>query len=88
MELNKYLSVMVVPEIKRGGRTYHISKRLFYTYLFIGIILGLVVMTLAIEPVRKNSSIDCACAIENAEAMVPNRLAAPPKTTTRNVSTI
>ena len=36
----------------------------------------------------KNSAIDCVWAMENAEAMVPNRLAAPPKTTTRKVSTM
>ena len=40
------------------------------------------------EPLMKNSIIDWACAIEKAEAIVPNKLAAPPKTTTIKVSTI
>ena len=46
------------------------------------------VSTLAIEPVRKNSVIDCVCAMPKAETMVPSRLAAPPKMTTRKVSTM
>ena len=44
--------------------------------------------TLAIEPLIKNSISDCAWAMLKAEAMVPSRLEAPPKTTTRKVSTI
>ena len=32
------------------------------------------VSTLAIEPVRKNSEIDCVCAMPKAEATVPSRL--------------
>ena len=46
------------------------------------------VRTFAIDPDKKNSMVDCACEIVKADAMVPNRLAAPPKTTTRKVSTI
>ena len=46
------------------------------------------VMTLAIDPDRKNSRVDCVCEMVKAEAMVPSRLAAPPNTTTRKVSTI
>src|SRR5690606_9371042 len=46
------------------------------------------VSTLAMEPEMKNSSVDCDWEIVNAEAMVPSRLCAPPKTTTRNVSTM
>src|SRR5690606_26185807 len=46
------------------------------------------VSTFAIEPLRKKPRIDCACAIENAEANVPIRLPAPPNTTTRKVSTM
>ena len=36
------------------------------------------VRTLAIEPVMKNSSVDCACEIVNADAIVPSRLDVPP----------
>src|ERR1700733_14119933 len=46
------------------------------------------VITLAIDPDRKNSRVDCVCKMVKAEAMVPNRLAAPPNTTTRKVSTM
>ncbi|MEY9169876.1 hypothetical protein ABIF15_001108 [Bradyrhizobium elkanii] len=46
------------------------------------------VITLAIDPDRKNSSVDWVCEIEKAEAMVPNSEAAPPNTTTRKVSTM
>ena len=46
------------------------------------------VMTLAIDPDMKNSMVDCACEMVKAEAIVPNRLAAPPNTTTRKVSTM
>jgi hypothetical protein len=46
------------------------------------------VSTFAIDPDMKNSSVDCVCEIEKAEAMVPSRLAAPPNTTTRKVSTM
>ena len=46
------------------------------------------VSTLAIEPVMKNSEIDCVCAMPKAETTVPNRLAAPPKVTTRKASTM
>ena len=41
------------------------------------------VVTLPIALVMKNVRMDWACAIENAEATVPRRLAAPPNTTTR-----
>src|SRR5438045_8946651 len=40
------------------------------------------VSTLAIEPVMKNSEIDCVWAMPKADATVPSRLAAPPKVTT------
>ena len=43
---------------------------------------------LALSRRMKNSSVDCVCEIEKAEAMVPSRLAAPPNTTTRKVSTM
>jgi hypothetical protein len=46
------------------------------------------VSTLAIEPVMKNSAIDCVWAMPKAEATVPSRLAAPPKVTTRKASTM
>ncbi|MNL46097.1 hypothetical protein D3C87_1687820 [compost metagenome] len=46
------------------------------------------VSTFAIEPVMKNSEIDCVCAMTKADAMVPKRLAAPPNTTVRKVSTM
>ena len=46
------------------------------------------VRTLAIEPDRKNSSVDWVWEMLKADAMVPSRLAAPPNTTTRKVSTM
>jgi hypothetical protein len=46
------------------------------------------VVTLAIDPDRKNSSVDCDYEMVRADAMVPIRLCAPPNTTTRNVSTM
>ncbi len=45
-------------------------------------------LTLAIEPVRKYSSVDCISAIVNADRKVPSRFCTPPNTTTMNVSTI
>ena len=50
--------------------------------------IRLSVSTLAIEPVMKNSLIDCVCAMPKADATVPSRLAAPPKVTTRKASTM
>jgi len=46
------------------------------------------VSTLAIDPDMKNSMVDCASEMVKADAMVPIRLAAPPNTTTRKVSTM
>src|ERR1700753_3089575 len=41
------------------------------------------VMTLAIEPDRKNSSVDWVCEMLKAEAMGPSRLGGPPAPPTR-----
>src|SRR5580704_4129813 len=46
------------------------------------------VMTFAIDPDMKNSSVDCVCEMLKADAIVPSKLAAPPNTTTRKVSTM
>jgi hypothetical protein len=46
------------------------------------------VITEAIDPDRKNSRVDCVCEIVKAEAMVPSRLCAPPKTTIRKALTM
>ena len=46
------------------------------------------VSTLAFDPLMKNSVIDCAWAMPKAETTVPQRLAAPPKVTTRKASTM
>ena len=46
------------------------------------------VSTFAMEPLMKNSMEDWAWLIVKAYAIVPSRLLAPPKTTTRKVSTI
>src|ERR1022692_337857 len=46
------------------------------------------IATLPIVPSRKNSRMDWPCAMPKADAMVPSKLAVPPNTTTRNVSTM
>ena len=46
------------------------------------------VQTLAMDPDMKNSRIDRAWDIPKADSIVPNKDPAPPKTTTKKVSTI
>ena len=81
-----------------------VAKYLTYAFVAIGLVLcwgyggilslgqgvffGLGGYCMAMYLKLEASSVDCVCEIEKADAMVPSRLAAPPNTTTRKVSTM